>query len=696
MHSFRDGAWQLDNFELSVNETLRWSDDCESAGSNGWSHDDIPTTDRIGVIFERVFRPDTFHYGCRLPGWWMAALDSITGRTVDGQASWLISPPIDISGADALVGQYDYWKDTIPESGDRRGIWFATADSAHCVTDLQLFEYYFPGEYPAYPMYGTKTEEWDFLCGNDWLAISWRLWNEPPGAYHTTGFMLGRQRVGIPVGEPGVRWEFQGYDRFDDTFCVEEALADTARIEIVAYDDIVSAYVLASDDGGHSWASYPMLREHPYLDYWEAPPPVDQIAPATELRYYFEATDEDGDLYTHPANAPEGYYEFSVLPIQGSVEDPGILLVDKYGRAVPGADGTYGHSSEYYFREALDILGFEYDVFDAATRMGASGYSEWHGPDTSGMKYYDTQIWSTSEFGGHTATRSDQRNLIEWLSVAASGAERNLLLTGNDIGYDLMEGDEETLGFYTEWLASQYVANCAGSVYDTMLLIGDAPGGFDFMTYDDRTCHLHLWDGWYWCGRKNIFDVVQPNPAVGGAEVALEYVTQGMDILPAGVAYTHPGMMYRTVNLGFGIEFMMGSPTSHEGFRSGVSDRVDLMANIMEYFGKEPAGPGTDVGDTGQFTCRLDHARPNPFNPRTTIDYSVATPCRVVLRVYDLSGRLVRTLVDRDVEAGEHKIVWDGTMDDARRAASGVYFVRMEAAGMRENFRDVRKLVLLK
>jgi hypothetical protein len=121
-----------------------------------------------------------------------------------------------------------------------------------------------------------------------------------------------------------------------------------------------------------------------------------------------------------------------------------------------------------------------------------------------------------------------------------------------------------------------------------------------------------------------------------------------------------------------------------------------MMANIMEYFGKAPTGPGTGADGSSAFANRLSHARPNPFNPVTTLEYSIAASGRVTLRVYDLAGREVRTLVDRDVEAGEHKVVWDGTTDSGQRAASGVYFVRMEAAGRMDAFHATRKLVLLK
>ena len=189
---------------------------------------------------------------------------------------------------------------------------------------------------------------------------------------------------------------------------------------------------------------------------------------------------------------------------------------------------------------------------------------------------------------------------------------------------------------------------------------------------------------------------MQPVAAATGAETAAEYLTQSAEVWPAGVAYTHPTMGYQTVNLGFGVEFMAGDLLPTRVYTSGAADRVDLMANIMEYFGKAPTETPTGADEGAVFANRLGHARPNPFNPTTTIAYSLAGRSHVTIRVFDAAGRVVRTLVDSPVEAGPHMAVWDGTTDTGHRAASGVYFVRMETAGDAGAFRATRKLVLLK
>ena len=68
---------------------------------------------------------------------------------------------------------------------------------------------------------------------------------------------------------------------------------------------------------------------------------------------------------------------------------------------------------------------------------------------------------------------------------------------------------------------------------------------------------------------------------------------------------------------------------------------------------------------------------PNPFNPVTTIDFGMPRTGDVNLSVYDLSGRLVRTLVAGQVAAGQHLARWDGRDDQGAQAASGIYLYRL-------------------
>jgi hypothetical protein len=83
---------------------------------------------------------------------------------------------------------------------------------------------------------------------------------------------------------------------------------------------------------------------------------------------------------------------------------------------------------------------------------------------------------------------------------------------------------------------------------------------------------------------------------------------------------------------------------------------------------------------------------PNPFNPRTTVFYDMAQAGPVQVRVYTLSGRLVRTLFSGEQTAGNHQVIWNGDDDTGRSVASGTYIVHMVA----RDTTDSRSMVLLK
>jgi hypothetical protein len=83
---------------------------------------------------------------------------------------------------------------------------------------------------------------------------------------------------------------------------------------------------------------------------------------------------------------------------------------------------------------------------------------------------------------------------------------------------------------------------------------------------------------------------------------------------------------------------------------------------------------------------------PNPFNPRTTISYSVSRPQRITIAVYDMCGRRLALLADQVYGAGSHKVEWDGKDLQGRNVSSGTYLVRMEA----EETVETRKVMVLR
>ncbi len=116
----------------------------------------------------------------------------------------------------------------------------------------------------------------------------------------------------------------------------------------------------------------------------------------------------------------------------------------------------------------------------------------------------------------------------------------------------------------------------------------------------------------------------------------------------------------------------------------GISD-VGIISSIT----------GIEGNNTAPVEYGLDQNFPNPFNPTTTISFSLAKSSFVKLEVYNSLGQIVATLVNTQKSAGYHEAKLDAT-----ELASGIYLYRIQAgdpsAGSGQGFQQVRKMVVMK
>ena len=110
-----------------------------------------------------------------------------------------------------------------------------------------------------------------------------------------------------------------------------------------------------------------------------------------------------------------------------------------------------------------------------------------------------------------------------------------------------------------------------------------------------------------------------------------------------------------------------------------------MSDNIISAFTKGTWNLGDDENIPKEM--RLRNNFPDPFNPATTVEYDLSEDVNVTIKVYDLLGREVATLLDGYEEAGYKKIVFDATT-----LSSGIYFYKMQAG----RFNDVKKMMLLR
>ena len=120
---------------------------------------------------------------------------------------------------------------------------------------------------------------------------------------------------------------------------------------------------------------------------------------------------------------------------------------------------------------------------------------------------------------------------------------------------------------------------------------------------------------------------------------------------------------------------LLMEPAINSDLQAGSVDLTEFVFRDIGWF-----DGATDAGNAPLATRIVSNA-PNPFNPATKIRFDLAVTGPAHLAVYDLSGRLVKRILDGSLTAGAHALPWDGTDGRGRGVAAGVYLARLEADG---------------
>jgi len=206
----------------------------------------------------------------------------------------------------------------------------------------------------------------------------------------------------------------------------------------------------------------------------------------------------------------------------------------------------------------------------------------------------------------------------------------------------------------------------------------------------------------------------EPNPgapdtvAIGGGRLPLDFNTPWANRMAddgvspdetAGdgiytLSVTFPDSTGFNVNFKYWLGYSAGSGGAFECF--GVGDRSFDLDDVMYSTGNplvrvlsvwdfctEAVGVPrpTLVDGGGASFAVLQQSIPNPFTPRTAIRFDLRRAGRVSLSVYDITGRRIATLLDREMVAGPHEVMWDGTDQGGRRVKSGVYLYELSMGG---------------
>ena len=166
--------------------------------------------------------------------------------------------------------------------------------------------------------------------------------------------------------------------------------------------------------------------------------------------------------------------------------------------------------------------------------------------------------------------------------------------------------------------------------------------------------------------------------AITGYENIIQNSTDSLEILCSELNIIETYMLINNHNGGNQVQFTGKlSYLKPQNHKDGILMINDLLHHIKSV--------KKNIVIPKEF--KLSQNYPNPFNPTTKIDYQLPKSAKVVIKVYDILGKLVRELVNENKEAGYYTVTFDGT-----NYASGVYFYRINAG----DFNAVKKMVLVK
>jgi hypothetical protein len=179
-------------------------------------------------------------------------------------------------------------------------------------------------------------------------------------------------------------------------------------------------------------------------------------------------------------------------------------------------------------------------------------------------------------------------------------------------------------------------------------------------------------------------------------DLALTYMTKDAKQIDTGKWLTVADGLGDAAQPGYlGLHFMGQDGTPYlatDIFALGEPVDIRVVEDDGDRKFDDLDGPMGTQETAVQYDNGIASIHPNPFNPRTTVRFTLAQESDVTIAVYDVSGALVRVLVDNHMASGEHNVGWDGTDAQGRTVATGVYFARMVTG----DFQMTRKMVLIK
>jgi hypothetical protein len=404
------------------------------------------------------------------------------------------------------------------------------------------------------------------------------------------------------------------------------------------------------------------------------------FTPGDTLCYFYSATSPDGTNYyssefgtTTDINAvASNPMEFTILPAGGYHRGGEWLYVD-------GVDGT---GYQPYWDGAFMVLGASYRVDRYDVRGAASGAGNRLAGRVTNVAAqlsaaYRAILWdcgalsTTLGDGTGDPEKTDDYALLNTFLGNLGPNHGGVYLSGDDVAEVLNEQSGASAATFRSTYLPFVLINGNHRIAPTSLRISPTLVHWPGRAYSDD---FFVFGG---CPELNDFDVLG---ASGTTQVQMSYATAQS---ANGAVIAHTQGNATVVLSGFSLANVRDDELD------GILDRAKFFRDTLMYMGFIFSSLSV-VSPPPSVTLAQNY--PNPFNPATTIRFSVVSKGHVSLAVYDVGGRLVRTLANEVRASGPHEVKWDSRNDEGVPVASGVYFYRLVTPG----FTQTKKMVLLK
>lgn len=409
------------------------------------------------------------------------------------------------------------------------------------------------------------------------------------------------------------------------------------------------------------------------------------LFPGDVLHYYFEATDEVGHADPQTTTLPadiSGFGDFSrpmayntafqvhALPsVEADGMQPSILFWNDFANR-GGENKWFGALNNLGMRQGRD-----YDVY--YTNGPSSGVGNGLGGRAvyEQIKGYTELLYTCGDLSNNTISNGnynidpsrDIHLLMDWF---AFGEGRSAFMCGDGLVGDLNQAGALTSSFVSDLMNLQF------DHFNLRSLINNQTTPLVIPVPENSVFHIiDSWIAYGGCFGINTFDAVV---AGSGAERLAQFAN------PSGAAdYNYSAATLnlpdddRIITMPYDFMYLYTDPDHPVG--SGMATRVHVLREILTFF--QVPNDSMEHSDVPGVEAFFARNYPNPFNPATRIEFNLPETGHLKLKIYNVRGELVKTLIDETRPAGADFIMWDGTNEQNSHVSSGVYFYEARTGG---------------